>query len=198
MACPAHSAAQLRPALEVADIVRTCGEAYRATHRLSAQQERVLQAIAQCRTAALGGHAARCDHCGMLSISYRSCGNRHCPKCQTLAKQRWLERQCADLLDIDYWHLVFTLPHVLNPLAQGNPEVIYKLLFRAASETLLAFGRNPRWLKLRKPIPGSSRLVRGMSTRISTEAPYSVRAWRMVDEGLARGLSEARCTPCIL
>ncbi len=146
MACPAHSAAQLRPALEVADIVRACGEAYRATHRLSAQQERGLQAIAQCRTAALGGHAARCDHCGMLSISYRSCGNRHCPKCQTLAKQRWLERQCADLLDIDYWHLVFTLPHVLNPLAQGNPEVIYKLLFRAASETLLAFGRNPRWL----------------------------------------------------
>lgn len=126
--------------------MRACGEAYRATHRLSAQQERGLQAIAQCRTAALGGHAARCDHCGVISISYRSCGNRHCPKCQTLAKQRWLERQCADLLDIDYWHLVFTLPHALNPLAQGNPEVIYNLLFRAASETLLAFGRNPRWL----------------------------------------------------
>lgn len=146
MACPAHPAPRPRPALEVADIVRACGGAYRTTHRLSAQQDRVLQAITQCRTAALGGHAARCDHCGVVSISYRSCGNRHCPKCQTLAKQRWLERQCADLLDIDYWHLVFTLPHALNPLALGNPAVIYKLLFRAVSETLLAFGRNPRWL----------------------------------------------------
>ena len=146
MSCPAHPTPRPRPALEVANIVRACGDAYRATHQLSVQQSRVLQAIAQCRTATLGGHAARCDQCGVVSISYCSCGNRHCPKCQTLAKQRWLERQCNDLLDIDYWHLVFTLPHALNPLAQGNPAVIYKLLFRAASETLLAFGRNPRWL----------------------------------------------------
>jgi len=144
MGCPGHPAP--RPALEVADIVRAVGDAYRATHRLSVQQERVLEAIADCRTAALGGHTAQCDHCGALSIRYCSCRNRHCPKCQTLAKQRWLERQCADLLDIDYWHLVFTLPHELNPLAQGNPRVIYRLLFRAASQTLLEFGRNPRWL----------------------------------------------------
>jgi hypothetical protein len=81
-----------------------------------------------------------------VSIRYCSCRNRHCPKCQTLAKQRWLERQCADLLDIDYWHLVFTLPHQLNALAQGNPRVIYRLLFQSASQTLLEFGRNPRWL----------------------------------------------------
>ena len=146
MACLGHAAPGQRPALEVADIVRACGDAYRASHRVSVQQARVLQAIGQCRTAALGGHVARCDHCGVVSISYCSCGNRHCPKCQTLAKQRWLERQCADLLDIDYWHLVFTLPHALNPLAQGNPEVIYRLVFRAAADTLLAFGRNPRWL----------------------------------------------------
>lgn len=146
MACPAHPAPSPRPALEVADIVRACGEHYRATHRCSAQQERVLRDIAQCRTAAMGGHTAQCDHCGAVSTSYSSCRNRHCPKCQTLAKERWLERQCADLLDIDHWHLVFTLPHDLNPLAQGNPEVIYDLLFRAASQTLLAFGRNPRWL----------------------------------------------------
>ncbi len=146
MTCPAHPAPAPRPALEVADIVRACADAYRASHRLSFQQDRVLRAIATCRTAALGGHAARCDHCGALAISYCSCGNRHCPKCQTLAKQRWLERQCADLLDIDYWHLVFTLPHTLNALAQGNPQVIYRMLFRAASQTLLEFGRNPRWL----------------------------------------------------
>ena len=146
MACPAHPAPAPRPALEVADIVRAASDAYRATHRLSAQQNRVLRAIANCRTEALGGHAAQCDQCGKLAISYCSCRNRHCPKCQTLAKQRWLERQCADLLDIDYWHLVFTLPHTLNALAQGNPQVIYRLLFGAASQTLLEFGRNPRWL----------------------------------------------------
>ena len=146
MACPAHPAPVAAPALEVADIVRAEGEAYRATHRLSVQQDRVLRAIANCRTAALGGHTAQCDHCGALTISYCSCGNRHCPKCQTLRKQRWLERQCADLLDIDYWHLVFTLPHALNPLVQRNPQLIYQLLFRAASQTLLEFGRNPRWL----------------------------------------------------
>jgi len=146
MTCLAHPAPAPRPALEVADIVRAASDAYRATHRLSAQQGRVLRAIANCRTEALGGHAARCDQCGKLAISYCSCRNRHCPKCQTLAKQRWLERQCADLLDIDYWHLVFTLPHELNALAQGNPQVIYRLLFGAASQTLLEFGRNPRWL----------------------------------------------------
>ena len=126
--------------------MRAAGEAYRASHRLSFQQERVLGAIASCRTAALGGQRAQCDHCGTVSISYCSCRNRHCPKCQTLAKERWLERQYADLLDIDYWHLVFTLPHELNALAQGNPRVIYRLLFQSASQTLLAFGRNPRWL----------------------------------------------------
>ena len=146
MGCPGHPAPAPRPALEVADIVRAAGGAYRATHRLPVQQERVLEAIAHCRTAALGGHTTQCDRCGALSIRYCSCRNRHCPKCQTLAKQRWLERQCADLLDIDYWHLVFTLPHELNPLARGNPRGIYRLLFRAASQTLLEFGRNPRWL----------------------------------------------------
>tara|TARA_R110001592_G_scaffold343029_2_gene633226 strand:- start:4514 stop:5695 length:1182 start_codon:yes stop_codon:yes gene_type:complete len=132
--------------LEVADIVRAAGVAYRESHPLSGQQDRVLRAIAQCRTAALGGQRSQCNHCGAITISYRSCRNRHCPKCQTLAKQRWLERQCADLLDIDYWHLVFTLPHGLNPLAQGNPRVIYRLLFHAAAKTLLEFGRNPRWI----------------------------------------------------
>lgn len=146
MSCSAHPAPAAAPALEVADIVRAEGDAYRATHHLSIQQDRVLRAIANCRTAALGGHSAQCDHCGALTISYCSCRNRHCPKCQTLSKQRWLERQCADLLDIDYWHLVFTLPHALNPLAQRNPRLIYRLLFRAASQTLLEFGRNPRWL----------------------------------------------------
>ena len=99
-----------------------------------------------CRTAALGGFKACCEHCGAVTIQYASCRNRHCPKCQTLAQTRWVERQCAELLDIGYWHVVFTLPHELNPIAQGNPALIYRLLFNAASKTLLEFGRNPRWL----------------------------------------------------
>jgi hypothetical protein len=146
VACTTQPAPAPRPALEVADVVRACGAAYRATHRLSAQQDRVLRALLNCRTAALGGFKAQCDHCGTVTIQYASCRNRHCPKCQTLARTRWVERQCSDLLDIGYWHLVFTLPHQLNPLAQGNPTLIYTLLFQAASQTLLEFGRNPRWL----------------------------------------------------
>lgn len=125
MVCAVHPAPRARPALEVADVVRACGATYRQTHRLSVQQDRVLRAIENCRTPALGGHSAQCDRCGALQISFNSCRNRHCPKCQTLAKERWLERQCADLLDIDHWHLVFTLPHELNALARSNPGIIY-------------------------------------------------------------------------
>ena len=141
-----HPAPGARLALELADILRSGAGAYRDTHRLSAQQQRVVNALMSCRTAALGGFKACCDHCGAVTIQYASCRNRHCPKCQTLAQTRWVERQCAELLDIGYWHVVFTLPHELNPIAQGNPALIYRLLFHAASKTLLEFGRNPRWL----------------------------------------------------
>ena len=141
-----HPAPATRPALELADILRQCAGTYRQTHRLSVQQQRVVNALVSCRTAALGGFKACCDHCGAVTIQYASCRNRHCPKCQTLAQTRWVERQCAELLDIGYWHVVFTLPHELNPIAQGNPALIYRLLFNAASKSLLEFGRNPRWL----------------------------------------------------
>ena len=146
MACASHSAPATPPALEVADIVRACDTEYRATHRVFGQHDRVLRALLNCRTAALGGYKALCDTCGHVAIQYVSCRNRHCPKCQTLAGTRWVERQCAELLDIDYWHLVFTLPHELNSLAQSHPRLVYNLLFHAASRTLLEFGRNPRWL----------------------------------------------------
>ena len=126
--------------------MREGADAYRETHRLSAQQQRVVNALVSCRTAALGGFKSHCNHCGAETIQYASCRNRHCPKCQTLAQTRWVERQCADLLNIAHWHVVFTLPHELNPIAQGNPALIYRLLFNAASKTLLEFGRNPRWL----------------------------------------------------
>jgi hypothetical protein len=135
-----------RPRLELADIVRAYGDAYRRTHALAAVQSRALHAIEACRTAALGGHQETCDQCGAVRITYNSCRNRHCPKCQTLTKERWLTARRADLLPIPYFHVVFTLPHDLNPLAQGNPRVLYTLLFRAAADTLLTFGRDPRHL----------------------------------------------------
>jgi hypothetical protein len=126
--------------------VRAHGDAYRRTHRLAKVQHVALRAIAACRTALLGGHRETCDRCGAVRITYNSCRNRHCPKCQTLTKERWLAARRADLLPIPYFHVVFTLPHTLNVLAQGNPRVIYTLLFRAAADTLLTFGRDARHL----------------------------------------------------
>jgi putative transposase/transposase-like zinc-binding protein len=138
--------ARVPPRLELAEIVRAHGDDYRRTHRLAKVQQVALRAIAACRTATLGGHRETCDQCGAVRLSYNSCRNRHCPKCQTLTKERWLAARRADLLPIPYFHVVFTLPHDLNALAQGNPRVIYALLFRAAADTLLTFGRDPRHL----------------------------------------------------
>ena len=140
------AASVVRSRVELADIVRAHGDGYRRTHRLATVQHRALRAIATCRTAARGGHRETCDHCGAVRLSYNSCRNRHCPKCQTRAKERWLAARKADLLPIPYFHVVFTLPHDLNALAQGNPRVLFTLLFRAAADTLLAFGRDPRHL----------------------------------------------------
>ncbi len=144
---PAGTAHRIaRPRLELADIVRAHGAAYARQHRLVPVQHRALRAITTCRTAALGGHQETCDRCGAVRVSYNSGRNRHCPKCQTLTQARWLAARQADLLPIPYFHVVFTLPHDLNALAQGNPRVIYALLFRAAADTLLTFGRDPRHL----------------------------------------------------
>ena len=132
--------------LTLADIVRAHADAYRGTYRIATVQAMALRAIAACRTALLGGHRETCDHCGATRITYNSCRNRHCPTCQSQASARWIEARRADLLPIPYFHVVFTLPHALNPLAQGNPRVIYTLLFRAVADTLLAFGRDPRRL----------------------------------------------------
>jgi len=123
-----------------ADIIRL------HTGRLCAVAQRALRAIAQCRTSALGGHIAQCDACGERHYRYHSCRNRHCPQCQTLAKERWLAARRAELLPVPYFHVVFTLPHELNALAQGNPRALYGALFAAVSKTLIEFGRNPRWL----------------------------------------------------
>ena len=132
--------------LTLAAIVRAHGDAYRRTHRLATVQVLALRAIAACRTALLGGRRETCDHCGATRLTFHSCRNRHCPTCQAQASARWIEARRAELLPIPYFHVVFTLPHALNALAQGNPRVIYTLLFRAAADTLLTFGRDPRHL----------------------------------------------------
>ncbi len=132
--------------MELAEIVRAHGAAFRAAHGLCSVQHRALRAIERCRTAALGGELRQCDACGERRYVYHSCRNRHCPKCQTRAKERWLAERRAELLPVPYFHVVFTLPHELNALAQGNPRALYAMLFAAAAQTLIEFGRNPRWL----------------------------------------------------
>lgn len=131
---------------ELAAVVRACALAYRERHGLSHGEERVLRAIAACRTAAMGGHVCACDTCGAQQYHYHSCRNRHCPKCQTRAKEQWLERQRAQLLPVPYFHVVFTLPHALNALIRLNARALYGLLFDTAAQTLQGFANNPRWL----------------------------------------------------
>ena len=126
---------------ELADIFRAYGEAYRQAHPLPRAQLKVMRAIESCRTAALGGHLQQCDSCGYQQPAYNSCRNRHCPKCGSLAKAQWLEDRQADLLPVGYFHLVFTLPHELNPLMLVNKKVLCDILFKAVSQTLLEFGR---------------------------------------------------------
>src|SRR6266566_9315767 len=141
-----HAADAAREKVELAQVFARHGAAFQAANRLVPVQYRAMRAIATCRTAALGGHIERCDACAALRYHYHSCRNRHCPKCQTRAKERWLAARRAELLPVPYYHLVFTLPHELNALAQGNPRALYAMLFAAAAETLVEFGRNPRWL----------------------------------------------------
>jgi hypothetical protein len=126
---------------ELADLFRLSGKAYFQKYPASPSQYRVMKDILLCRTAALGGHQCRCDHCGYEHPSYNSCLNRHCPKCGSLKKARWLHQQQSELLDIGYFHLVFTLPHRLNPLIRANRLLLYNLFFQAVSATLLAFGQ---------------------------------------------------------
>jgi hypothetical protein len=142
----ATAAAGGRARYEVADIVRAHGEAYRRTYTLSPMQAAVLRAIARCRTAALGGHVQACDACGARQIAYNSCRNRNCPKCQGGERAKWLAAQQAALLPVEYFHIVFTLPHALNALVRVNPRRLHALLFRAAVATLQSFARDPRHL----------------------------------------------------
>ncbi len=136
-----------RPRFEVAEVVRVYGDDYRSTHPPSAAQQRVLSNIAACRTVALGGHVDECEHgCGFARISYNSCRDRHCPKCQGPRRAEWVSRRLERLLSVPYFHVVFTFPDELNPLALRNKAVVYKILFEAASKTLVELARDPKRL----------------------------------------------------
>jgi putative transposase/transposase-like zinc-binding protein len=137
-----------RPPFEVADIVRQHGDRFLGTHRawVTGQHRRVLRAIAQCRTAALGGHRDRCDQCAQPTLSYNSCRDRHCPKCLTAARNAWVTAREEELLPVGYVHLVFTVPEPLARLALANKRVVYDLLFQAAAATLLQVAANPKRL----------------------------------------------------
>src|SRR5215467_10540701 len=126
---------------ELSDIFRNYGAQYRQNHALPLSHLRVMRAVERCRTAALGGHLQQCDACGFEHPAYNSCRNRHCPKCQSLAKARWLEKQKSELLPVGYFHLVFTLPHELNRLILVNKKPLINILFQAVSETLLEFAQ---------------------------------------------------------
>ena len=140
-----------RPALEVADIFREHGPAWREAQRghLSLAQLKVMSAITQCRTATLGGHVLRCEGCGTDQIAYNSCRNRHCPKCQSTAAQRWLDARQADLLPVEYYHVVFTLPAPIADIAYTNKAAIYGLLFDVAAEVLQTIAADPKHLGAR-------------------------------------------------
>ncbi len=130
----------------MAEVVRRFAGAYCAAHPVTRAQRRVLRDIASCRTAALGGHVEVCPRCGAQKISYNSCRNRHCPKCQCLAKARWLEQRKAELLPVQYFHVVFTVPQQVAELALANPRLVYDILFSAVAETLRTIAADPKHL----------------------------------------------------
>jgi len=138
----------MRPALEVADIFHRHGEAFRAAQggRLSSDQRRVMAAIEVCRTAVLGGHVEQCDDCGLVRIAYNSCRDRHCPKCQGLARAQWVADRRADLLPVPYFHVVFTVPAPIAAIALQNKAIVYNILLKATAETIRLISADPRYL----------------------------------------------------
>ena len=164
------------PPFEVADIVRAYGAAFRATHTVSHEQARVLRAIAQCRTAALGGHVEHYVSCGTERVCYDSCRNRHCPKCQGNARAKWLAAAQALLLPIPYFHVVFTLPHPLNPLLRVNQRLLYDLLFQTAAPCPLC--GHPLAQDYPPPAPTRAPTMKGSAVPASRSSPllFSPRA----------------------
>jgi hypothetical protein len=139
------AAPRIQELVELADIFRLYADDYRRSHALSYEQLKVMRHIQICRTAVLGGHVEQCDQCAFEQIAYNSCRDRHCPKCQTLTKEQWLNDRKAELLPCGYFHLVFTLPHELNPIILSNKRTTLNILFAAVNQTLQAFAKDPQW-----------------------------------------------------
>jgi predicted Zn-ribbon and HTH transcriptional regulator len=146
VSCHKKQSSQAQPKYEVADIFNLYGDEYRRNHKLTTDQLNVMYAICHCRTAEYGFHADVCDNCGHIETAYNSCRNRHCPKCQGIAKRKWVEVRIDELLPVAYHHATFTLPNQISVLSLHNQKLIYDLLFNAASQTLLVFGDDPKWL----------------------------------------------------
>ena len=175
-----------RPKLEVADIFRGHGAAWRSANagHVSLDQLKVMSAIERCRTAALGGHVERCEKCSHTIIAYNSCRNRHCPKCQGAAAREWLAERKAELLPVPYYHVVFTLPARIADIAYQNKAVIYDLLFKASSETMLTIAADPKHLGARIGILsvlhtwGSAMTHHPHASRYrASQPPHAVKAW---------------------
>ena len=141
----------MKPQYEIADILRKYGDEFRQNHATTGEQRKVMAAIMACRTARLGGHQEVCDQCGHLRNCYNSCRNRHCPKCQTMTKEKWLEKRRNELLPCGYFHMVFTVPHVLNPFILKNKKELLTCLFSAVRDTVFAFAADPQWRLEGKP-----------------------------------------------
>lgn len=135
-----------KSSVEIADVFKMHVKDYCKSNKLTPEQYKVINAILNCRTSALGGHVYKCDHCGDLQISYNSCRNRHCPKCQALRTAQWLEKRNLELLPVQYFHMVFTLPHKLNDLISYNKKLLYQILFQAVWETIKTLGLDPKRL----------------------------------------------------
>src|SRR6202045_4803685 len=184
-----------RPVLEVADIFRDHGAAWRRANvgHVSLDQMKVMSAIERCRTAALGGHVARCEDCPHTVIAYNSCRNRHCPKCQGTAAREWLATREADLLPVPYFHVVFTLPAPIGDIAYHNKAVVYDLLFKVSAETLTTIAADPKHLGARVGITSvlhtwGSAMTHHPHVHMIGTHPASTLGWR---DGLPRGAQAA-------
>ena len=185
----------LRPALEIADIFRDHGPAWRAANagHVSLDQLKVMSAIEACRTARLGGTVVRCDACQYTQIQYCSCRNRHCPKCQSAAARQWLADREAELLPVPYHHIVFTLPTAIARIAWHNKAVVYDLLFKASAETLLTIAADPRHLGARIGI--TAVLHTWGSAMTHHPHPYDRAGRRSVVRRIAVGIVQAGLLP---
>lgn len=135
----------MKEAVELADVFKAHGEQYLKHNRISGKHHKVISHITHCRTASMGGHILECDECNFVQNAYNSCRDRHCPKCQTMVKEKWLNDRTAELLPCGYFHNVFTLPHLLNPVILCNKEICFKILFACVNETLKIFAQDPQW-----------------------------------------------------